>query len=109
MAETRAPGAENADLLKVLSDPANRAIVSFFNESPVNTASFSELSTFLVDDLPGERDESVILHHKCLPELSYFGLLEYDAERSTVEWKLPDVLQSFQHRVDRSTLNLRKL
>lgn len=100
MAEKQASGSENDDLLNVLSDPANQAIVSYFNDLPSTTTTLSDLSTFLVENMTGEKDTSVLLQHKCLPELAYFGLLEYDAERNTVEWLRPDELQSLQECVD---------
>lgn len=111
---------QDEELIRLLTDSTNRAILTVLNESP-HGLSVTEIATHLISENGKERDQMTIsLHHNYLPRLVEAGLITYDRGENIVtarnemasnaEWMDTDVLNELisrfqtRHRTDESTV-----
>ncbi len=75
---------QDEELIRLLADATNRAILTALNDSPQELA-VTELADRLDSADEAELERTVIsLHHKYLPRLDQAGLVEYDRENDIV-------------------------
>ncbi|AHG04953.1 hypothetical protein HALDL1_16145 [Halobacterium sp. DL1] len=76
------------ELLALLADQHRRSTLVYFLESADEVASLRELSAAVSERSDTADEEArVQLHHSALPRLDSAGVVDYDAENNTVQYR----------------------